>query len=161
MNRLELIKSLEGERNKENELKIIELIAEDLSHNSTTCLNYFLQKFCHIKNNPQEFYYYFWITYTEKTYERAEKPIKYFALIMWQKYKKDHWENNTTKFSDKLIETLLVDDFEDKTLDEVFLQQLLKELSPEEKQIVEEILNGNSPAIPQSLKTKLKNKLAK
>jgi len=161
MNRLEQIKSLEGERTKENELKIIELIADDLSHNSTNCLNYFLQKFCHVKNNPEEFYYYFWTTYTEKIYERAEKPIKYFALIMWQKYKKDHLEDNTTEISEKLLETLLIDDFEDKLLDQLFLQQLLNDLSPEERQIVEEILNGNSPSIPQSLKTKLKNKLAK
>ena len=161
MNRLQLIKSLEEERTKENELKIIELIAEDLSHNSTTCLNYFLQKFCHVKSNPEEFYYYFWITYSEKAYEKADKPIKYIALIMWQKYKKDHREENTTEISEKLIEYLLIEDFEDKLLDKICLQQLLVDLSPEEKQIIEDILNGKSPQVPTSLKTKLKNKLAK
>jgi len=162
MNNLELLKTLAGERNKQNELKIIELVVEDLKQNSTQCLDYFLQNFCGVKKNKHEFYYYFWITYYEKAYITAEKPIKYFALVMWQKYQKDNINKvNTVEFTEKIKEKLVITDFEENLLEEIYFRQLTDDLSPDEKQIIDDILNGQEYSLPPSLKNKLKNKFKK
>jgi len=144
-------------KDKEDELRIIELVREDLCQNSLECLNYFLEKFCGVKSKKEEFYYYFWLTYSEQKYTQAQKPIKYFALIMWQKFKKD----NIDKIKTEELPEIIIDDFEDKLLNEIYIRQLLEALDEEEQETVKNILSDNNYTVPPSLKNKLRRKLKK
>lgn len=76
---------------------------------------------------------------------------------MWQKFKKD----NIDKIKTEELPEIIIDDFEDKLLNEIYIRQLLEALDEEEQETVKNILSDNNYTVPPSLKNKLRRKLKK
>lgn len=118
---------------REEQIKKIKKIYQDLEQNKTESLKEFLREHMKIKNNYEDFFTPFYLAYIDKRWEKAQKPIIALIQNIWHEYNKIKKEESVGITFDQIPEQI-EEEYEEKLINSLTLKEILNKLPREERE---------------------------